>query len=213
MIEVALFPIPNSVNFPGVPCPLHVFEPRYRKMVRHCIEHQLLMGVCHTKKVLHRSDNQQTLEEALNSNQATYKPCDIFSAGPVNLLEELEDGRMAIEVDTNIRLKLQSEVQTLPFNIWLCEEWPDEAVTQQSTSTLEQNKQKILQRLIVMTHSNAEFQEVLKSGYWQNMPADEFSFSVMGLLSMDADQQQELLEMTRPTARLEHTLTLLNSLS
>ena len=30
MPQVALFPIPNSVNFPGVPCPLHVFEPRYR---------------------------------------------------------------------------------------------------------------------------------------------------------------------------------------
>jgi len=31
---VPLFPLPNAVLFPGVPLPLHVFEPRYRSMVR-----------------------------------------------------------------------------------------------------------------------------------------------------------------------------------
>ena len=31
---VPLFPLPNAVLFPGVPLPLHVFEPRYRTMVR-----------------------------------------------------------------------------------------------------------------------------------------------------------------------------------
>jgi Lon protease-like protein len=32
--RIALFPLPNAVLFPGVPLPLHVFEPRYRDMVR-----------------------------------------------------------------------------------------------------------------------------------------------------------------------------------
>lgn len=32
--HVPLFPLPNAVLFPGVPLPLHVFEPRYREMVR-----------------------------------------------------------------------------------------------------------------------------------------------------------------------------------
>jgi hypothetical protein len=31
---IPLFPLPNAVLFPGVPLPLHVFEPRYREMVR-----------------------------------------------------------------------------------------------------------------------------------------------------------------------------------
>src|SRR5210317_1249926 len=106
MPQVALFPIPNSVNFPWVPCPLHVFEPRYRQMVRHCIDENMLMGVCHTEKVLHRNQREQTIEEALNSNQATYKPLGIFSAGPVQLLEELDDGRMLIQVDNALRLQL-----------------------------------------------------------------------------------------------------------
>lgn len=32
--SVPLFPLPNAVLFPGVPLPLHIFEPRYREMVR-----------------------------------------------------------------------------------------------------------------------------------------------------------------------------------
>ncbi len=31
---LAIFPLPNAVLFPGVPLPLHIFEPRYREMVR-----------------------------------------------------------------------------------------------------------------------------------------------------------------------------------
>ena len=80
MYDVALFPIPNAVNFPGVPCPLHVFEPRYRQMVRHCLDEERLMGVCHVEKVVHRKEREQPLEEALSSNQATYKPLRVFSA-------------------------------------------------------------------------------------------------------------------------------------
>jgi len=32
--RLPLFPLPNAVLFPGVPLPLHIFEPRYREMVR-----------------------------------------------------------------------------------------------------------------------------------------------------------------------------------
>ncbi|MEO8601855.1 MAG: LON peptidase substrate-binding domain-containing protein [bacterium] len=32
--QLPLFPLPNAVLFPGVPLPLHIFEPRYREMVR-----------------------------------------------------------------------------------------------------------------------------------------------------------------------------------
>ena len=171
----------------------------------------MLMGVCHTEKVLHAANNEQSLTNVLHTNQATYKPRDIFSAGPVSLLEELEDGRMVIEVDTNIRLRLQNEVQTLPFNMWLCEELPDQPLTEQSTFNLEQTQQKILQRLIVMAHNYPELQEALQSDYWQQMAAHTFGFSVMGLLGMHADLKQELLEMTRPTDRLEQILAILNA--
>ena len=211
MIEAALFPIPGSVNFPSVPCSLHVFEPRYRQMVRHCIDNSLLLGVCHTEKVLHTNAKPQTTEEALSSNQSTYKPCAVFSAGPVELVEELEDGRMLINVDHNIRLQLGAEIQTLPFSIWECSELYDKPLDDGEMSELELGKEKVLHRLLTLTHDLEAVQQVLHDDFWQSMPALQFSFAVTGLLGTDPDVKQQMLEMTDPQQRLTSVLALLNS--
>lgn len=212
MVDVALFPVPNSVNFPGVPCSLHVFEPRYRQMVRQCIDQNLLMGVCHTEKILHRKEREQTLEEALNSNQATYKPRGIFSAGPVELLEELEDGRMLIQVNNEVRLQLGEEKQTLPFGIWACEELVDEALDETGELALNQSQSKILQRLLAVTHGNEDAQDMLNSVHWRSMPAQTFSFAVAGLLGMPPETSQALLEMTSAQMRLDTVLEMINTM-
>ena len=212
MINVALFPIPNAVNFPWVPCPLHVFEPRYRQMVKHCIEKSMLMGVCHTEKVLHQQEREQTIQEALASNQSTYKPRAIFSAGPVQLLEELDDGRMLIRVDNEVRLALGEEKQTLPFSIWSCEELLDQPLDREAEQVLAQSQEKILQRLLALTHANKETQELLHSDYWQAMPAQRFSFAVAGFLGMPGDTSQALLEMTSAQERLDTVLQMLNAI-
>ena len=212
MVDVALFPVPNSVNFPGVPCSLHVFEPRYRQMVRQCIDQNLLMGVCHTEKILHRKEREQTLEEALNSNQTTYKPRGIFSAGPVELLEELEDGRMLIQVNNEVRLQLGEEKQTLPFGIWACEELVDEALDETGELALNQSQSKILQRLLAVTHGNEDAQDMLNSVHWRSMPAQTFSFAVAGLLGMPPETSQALLEMTSAQMRLDTVLEMINTM-
>lgn len=212
MVDVALFPIPNSVNFPGVPCPLHVFEPRYRQMVSHCIDNNMLMGVCHTEKLVHANTKVQTPTEALNSNQGTYKPQGIFSAGTVQLLEELDDGRLLIQVDTEVRLQLCEEKQTLPFSIWSCEELLDEPCDAEAEALLEQTQAKILHRLLVLMHDSAQAQEALKGEYWSDMPAQDFSFAVAGLLRMPPEISQGLLEMVHPQERLDSVLEMLSDI-
>ena len=42
---IPLFPLPNVVLFPDVPLPLHVFEPRYRAMVRDALGGAGLIGM------------------------------------------------------------------------------------------------------------------------------------------------------------------------
>ena len=210
MVDVALFPIPNAVAFPGVAFPLHVFEPRYRQMVHHCVDENLLMGVCHTEKVLHVNSKDQTIEEALGSNQSTYKPCAVFSAGPVELLQELDDGRLLIQVNTNTRLRLEEEKQTLPFSIWACREIGDEAHEPTDEQQLLQSKEKILRRLITITHGNQALQDTLKSDQWQDMPPQNLSFAVAGMLGLDADRAQQLLEYTDTQFRLDAILEIIN---
>jgi Lon protease-like protein len=43
--QIPLFPLPNAVLFPGVPLPLHIFEPRYREMVRDAQEGDAIIGM------------------------------------------------------------------------------------------------------------------------------------------------------------------------
>jgi Lon protease-like protein len=212
MIEVALFPIPKSVNFPGVPTPLHVFEPRYREMVRYCIDNDVMMGVCHTQGIVRDMTRMQTGEDALNSNQSTYKPCDIFSAGKVELHEELDDGRMGIMVHFETRLALKQVRQILPFNIWACDLYEDEPLEEDNLVNLRQTHEKVMQRLLVLGHGNDDFQKMLTSEQWQNLSAVEFSFMVNGLFGMPAEKKQEILEMTQPQQRLAALLKMLNSI-
>ena len=42
---VGLFPLPRTVLFPGMPLPLHVFEPRYRALARDAIDGAIPIGM------------------------------------------------------------------------------------------------------------------------------------------------------------------------
>lgn len=42
--RIPLFPL-NVVLFPGEPLPLHIFEPRYRRMVRECLDNRSHFGM------------------------------------------------------------------------------------------------------------------------------------------------------------------------
>ena len=210
MTDIALFPIPNCVVFPGTVFPLHVFEPRYRSLVKHCLEHEMLLGICHTQKVLHESKAGQSVEEALRSNQATYKPKEIFSAGRCELQQTLDDGRMLIHVLLSGRYRLVEEVQTLPFSIGRCERIDDEPVSEEERDAVAQAKEKVLKRLLAITAGSPRMQHVLLSPTWQSMDPVDFSFELFGVLRMEAELQQQILELTSPRARLEHVLALLN---
>ncbi len=43
--EIPLFPLPNVVLFPAALLPLHIFEPRYRAMVRDALDNDRLIGM------------------------------------------------------------------------------------------------------------------------------------------------------------------------
>jgi len=43
--ELPVFPLPKTVLFPGALLPLHIFEPRYRAMVRECLATHKTMAV------------------------------------------------------------------------------------------------------------------------------------------------------------------------
>jgi uncharacterized protein len=81
---IPVFPLPNVVLFPGVPLPLHIFEPRYRDMVREAAAAHEIIGM-----VLLRGDWQRHY----------YENPDIFEtgcAGKIVNVESLPDGKFNI---------------------------------------------------------------------------------------------------------------------
>lgn len=73
--RIPLFPL-DIVLFPGQAVPLHIFEPRYRQMTRHCIDTQSPFGIVYMR--------ERTVAQT---------GC---SAMIVKILKEYEDGRSDI---------------------------------------------------------------------------------------------------------------------
>lgn len=211
LIEVALFPIPGMVAFPGTIVPLHVFEPRYRQMVTDAVEQDRMIAVCHTKKEIRPAKDGQSMQDALKNNQATYQPFEVFSAGICEIIDTTADGRVYIHISMSKRLQLVHEVQTLPYRIVACSELED--ISQLASDDELMNYQKSITDSIVKMigkHNPAKLSE-FNSNEWLELSPIEFSFSVFQLVRFDADTMQSILEVTSNLERLKMVDSLVHS--
>lgn len=211
LIQVALFPIPGMVAFPGTIVPLHVFEPRYRQMVTDAVEQDRMIAVCHTKKEIRPAKDGQSMQDALKNNQATYQPFEVFSAGICEIIDTTADGRVYIHISMNKRLQLVHEVQTLPYRIVACSELED--VSQLGSDDELIKYQKSITDSIVKLigkHNPAKLSE-FNSDEWLELSPIEFSFKVFQLVRFDADTMQSILEVTSNLERLKMVDTLVHS--
>jgi Lon protease-like protein len=211
MTRVCIFPIPSCVTFPGTEFPLHVFEPRYRDMVHHCIETDMPVAICHTKKLVSAGKATDTVKEALSSNQATYRTFDVVSAGLCQLHETTADGRMYLSVHVDQRYRLIKEVQLLPYQVFECTPFIDTSPSDDERRDNNILRDKILHRLKAIALDDDVLQEIIASEDWMDMSAEAFSFQIFGSIRFDDDIQQNILEMDSVNKRLNLLLQLLNS--
>ena len=80
MYELALFPL-DTVLFPGTPIHLHIFEPRYRKMMNRCISEGRPFGVA-------------LIRRGLEAGADLAEPPPVGCTARIVSVEPLEDGRM-----------------------------------------------------------------------------------------------------------------------
>lgn len=199
MVEVAVFPIPNTVVFPGQLVPLHIFEPRYRKMVSDCLEDDRLLGVaCAAERIAERHLDDLPLEEKLSTNHDTYKAHAIFSAGKVRLDEVLDDGRLIVTVAISQRLEIRDFLQSVPY--YLC----DAAVRPTDLSNKvaiehEYNRLRRLTALLLSGRTKEVFDEL--DGKLNERP-EELLGVYMQLIQVDAGIQQDILEIDGLEARI-----------
>lgn len=202
VFEVALFPIPNVVAFPGTVLPLHVFEPRYRQLVGDAVKDDRMVGVSHVIKTIHEPKKQQTVEQMLNSNQATYKPREVFSAGPCTIVETTSDGRIIARIDMAHRVTLDDEVQSLPYRIVSCSVLLDEDKPAHDNNA---ELQKLINNFLVaaIRDRKPELADKLAKPEWAELDPTDYSFRVFQFVQFEPDLMQQILETQVASARLQ----------
>lgn len=94
--NLGLFPLPGVVLMPGAVMPLHVFEPRYRQLVEHCLSGKPLC-----------IPQIQKDQEVLVAGAPALMP--YASVGVIGAHHRLEDGRFNILVQPLGRVRLLGE--------------------------------------------------------------------------------------------------------
>jgi len=94
-LTIPIFPLPGAILFPRAQLPLHIFEPRYRDMVRDAIDGAGRIGMIQPLRF--DDDNHAPLY-------------DVGCVGEVVGIEELEDGKFNIVLLGANRFRLVNEV-------------------------------------------------------------------------------------------------------
>jgi Lon protease-like protein len=116
-MELPIFPLPNVVFFPHTLLPLHIFEPRYRKMLADCLAGERRLAV-----VLLRPGWEADYYE----RPPAYS---VAGAGEVVEFELLPDGRSNIVLQGLGRIVIEGEIPSpKPYRIaqawWLEDVYP-----------------------------------------------------------------------------------------
>ena len=94
---IPLFPLPNVVFFPKMPMPLHVFEPRFRKMTEDSLEGDRVIGMVLLKP---------GWEPDYEGRPPVYP---VGCAGRIEQSEKLPDGRYNLVLRGTVRFRIDFE--------------------------------------------------------------------------------------------------------
>lgn len=109
-----LFPLPDTVLFPGMPLPLHVFEHRYRKMVEDSLASHRTIGMALLKP---------GWEEDYEGRPPIYP---IGCSGSIAQHERLADGRYNIVLRARSRFRVLEEHEGAPYRLATVETLSDD---------------------------------------------------------------------------------------
>ena len=107
--ELPLFPL-NTVLFPGMALPLHIFEERYKTMISECVRHSRPFGI-----ILIKSGPEVGGEASIY---------EIGTTAHITKVERLGDGRMNIETLGYSRFRIYETHHQKPYLTGLVSEFP-----------------------------------------------------------------------------------------
>lgn len=127
--SLPVFPLPGTVLFPRTVVALHVFEPRYRALVRDALD-----GTSEFALAL--------LRPGFESDYEGSPPVfDVGCAGRMRNVKSLPDGRFLFELEGIVRVRFEFWERLEPYRIARCaeipESGPDDALPETRESRLQ----------------------------------------------------------------------------
>jgi len=191
-----LFPL-GTVLFPGTLMPLHIFEPRYRLLIRRCIERQRPFGV-----VLIRNGSEVG---------GSAEPYEVGTEAKIVAESQLPNGRSYIVTRGERRFAVESLIEDaepyLVGRVRYLDEPEGDRATDRANVAREALGAYLLAVVAVTEDSRGE--RVLADEL-RDAPPSDLAYRIAGSLAVDAPQQQALLELETASARLEEETRILN---
>jgi Lon protease-like protein len=186
--ELSIFPLPNVTLFPGALLPLHVFEPRYRELLRDAISRRGVMAIARLKP---------GFEQDYEGRPPVFEVCGV---GAVESYAEREDGRFDIALRGLARARIIQELPPLRAFRQVRAQRLEEAVAEPALVAAWQRKLGSLwERLSPHLPPQVRDLKALTSGADD---ASAYSDRLAAAMVADPEVSQQLLSEADPAERL-----------
>merc|ERR1711936_723260 len=186
-----------TMSFPNIPCPLHVFEPRYRLMIRRAMEAGTReFGMC------------------TNSNSPDKAFSDYGTMLEIRDIQYFPDGRSVVDTMGGRRFKVLERDTKDGYSTAVVEFLHDTIPTGQDLLDLKQLHDRT--RTLAVSWFNKATEEIkagllshygdmppLEQEYWTSPSGPAWTWWVLAILPLDTQAQQQILSQTQLKKRLE----------
>lgn len=188
--ELPLFPL-NAVIFPYAALQLHIFEERYREMVRTCVEFDRPFGI-----VLIRNGSETGIAD----------PYMVGTAVRITSVHNYDDGRMDIDVQGERRFRIRELDESKSYLVGHVEpviehEIEDSPRANHLLSVAKEEFENLMRKFFARQEFNIQV-------VFSPDPV-ALSFTIANLLPLDNLEKQRLLETTDTLDRVEELIPIL----
>ena len=192
--ELPLFPLP-VVLFPGVPLPLHIFEPRYRQMLEDIRITNNFFGLAYFDSTTSESDLPRVGH--------------IGCVAEVTDTQTFPDGRSNILTIGVVRYRIESYVERGdPYLVVEVQFFEDDKEDEQTLNEAAQEVAdtfiRIAQAVRTINDERANLPDI------SDTDPQRLSFLVAAAMEVEVEIKQELLELRSTAERLERLREMLN---
>ncbi len=185
--------LPNAILFPQAMLPLYIFETKYRKMLKYCLDNDRVFAVALAR-------------ENEGKKVSSPEPCDVATVGLIRASVDNPDGTSHLILQGLVRVRLLEFTQIKPFRIARVEPMFSVNSSGQDVADL---MRRVAHKAMECLSKKSQMPDVIKDFIDEVQDPDLFSDMVGYTLVNDIRQKQHLLETPDVCQRLNDLIPML----